>query len=607
MCSPAAVDEASMDVRRLAAQCSIGIWLSIALPATPAAAVVLVPADPAPAPGAQCASGARDVIASVQDTGRTSSPLQQSLGTLALRTASGGRRRVGLTAECPSVAASADGTAIVGFSVLRRRREGLHPRLTIRRPGTGFSAPIVPAAVDPRASGSHVVVPQVAAADGGWVAAAWIEATDHDRANQNRVAAVVVAPDGSLRTATFDVGSRNVYGQGVQISPPVVGIDAAGVATVAWTRYRVATDRRGDHVSEQTVRMARTTPGATTWLPAEDLAAGGDDPRSEQADEKPPNPRVGIAVAGGRVAIAWTTPTQVWIAEGQGSERPLPAPVADIAAASGPAVALGNGGAAVVSFLAPVGPPDEREARVLAIDRASPGTWSVPHPLWAPPAREDRYESDPQSPLAVALADDGKAVVTWMAFSIEGSQAMAATGRAGGPWTSARFVSAATRSLDFPPAAMVDAAGHPVALWAEIAPGARGRLQADRAIDDAAAPPDRVPPAVSFTTPRRMPLTRSGLVRPRALVTCSEACDVRLQLFASPNGGEIQTAVRSLAAGRRTPISLPLDKRHSEIIRNPNSIEPDRLEVLVTDRAGNVTRRSRHFTVKRGRAPKLDV
>jgi hypothetical protein len=597
-----------MDLRRLSARCSIGIWLSILLPAAPAKAVVLVPADPAPAPGALCASGARDVIASVQDSHRTTSPWRQRFGVLTLRTASGGRRRVGLTAGCPSVAASADGTAIVGFSVLRRRREGLHPRLTIRRPGAGFSAPFVPAAVDPRASVSRVVVPRVAAAHGGWVAAAWMEGIDVDRADQSRVGAVVVAPDGSLRTATFDVSNRDQYGRGVQISPPVVGIDAAGVATVAWTRYRVATDRYRVHVSEQAVRMARTTPGATAWLPAENLAAGGDDPLAEQADEEPTNPRVGIAVAaGGRVAIAWTTPTQVWVAEGQGSERPLPAPVADIPAAGSPAVALGNGGAAVVSFLASTGPPDEREARVLAIDRASPGTWSAPHSLWAPPARDDRYESDPESPLAVALADDGKAVVTWTASSVEESQAMAATGRAGGPWTSARFVSAATRRLAFPPAAMVDAADHPVALWAELAPEARGRLQADRAIDDdAAAPPDRVPPAVAFTTPRRMPLTRSGLVRSRALVTCSEACDVRFRVRVTPDG-ELQAAVRSLPAGRRTPITLPLDKRVSEILRNPYDGGPDRLEVLVTDRAGNVTRRSRHVMVKRGRSPKLDV
>jgi hypothetical protein len=161
----------------------------------------------------------------------------------------------------------------------------------------------------------------------------------------------------------------------------------------------------------------------------------------------------------------------------------------------------------------------------------------------------------------------------------------AAAGVAGGAWSPAAGLSSPARGA-VAPSLTLDATGAPWLLWTETANGF-SPLPARGARLVAGAPAlDRTPPGLVTSLPGRARLVR-GLVRIRVPVTCAEACDARLSLVW--HGVELGATVRALPAGRRGLLTTRLYVPKRTL----------RVQVLVADRAGNSTSRSRVLRVSR--------
>jgi hypothetical protein len=235
----------------------------------------LVPADPLPpsAAGAiTCVAAAGDAVAYL----RRNVPQLDAAGqrlTLA---------PPGVDQACPTVAVAADGTAVAGFLAIPGDILSSSPRIVVRRPGGAFGPALgVGAPRNPAA----LAAPAVAAAPGGWLAAAWVQDAD-----QAQLVAAVVAPDGSVRTSVLDTGPLFETGY----TSPRIGIDSTGAALVAFPQVNPADDRD--------IAVLAVDRSAGTWSVARRLAA----PKHDEADADVDNLPLATALApDGRALVAW--------------------------------------------------------------------------------------------------------------------------------------------------------------------------------------------------------------------------------------------------------------------------------------------------------------
>jgi hypothetical protein len=472
-----------------------------------ALAAALVAADPPQTGAPSGVAAAGDVIAFAHD---------QRIEAFA------GARRVNIAGRDPAVAAASDGTAIVAS----RRGSSLIAR--IRRPGAGFARTIrLGAAREYR----------VAAAPGGWVAAAWLSPA------ARRVEAAVVDPAGKVRHELLE------RGKDLRLSAPRVGIDQQGGAAVAWT-FAGRKARR--------VTLVRTIAGRS-WTRAD-----GERVLEEATD-------VGLAVApGGHALLAWATPRGVRVSLDYGDPQTLAA----VRDAGSPAVSLAEDGSAVVAYATGMD--------IVAVDRAQAGPWSAPHKITGADPPSPGSENGDDVVIATTLAADGRALAGWAPGAI-------ASGVAGGAWSPAQTVSSPVRLAPDPPLLALDASGTPFALWLEITQSTlAGRIHGV-SLASVAPLPDTKPPTLTTRLPDSVAVSRNGAFSFSIPVACDEACDVRVNVYnASGRGAGYDLRELSLPAGGQATVRLspsPYDERAEVKRQRPKRV---RILVEVADRAGNL-------------------
>ncbi len=416
------------------------------------------------------------------------------------------------------MAAAADGTAAIAAG----------GRLWLRRGGR-FATPVK----------LGYGVADLAVAPGGWVAAVG--------GSEDELLATVVRPDGTAQTTRLGRNTDETF-----LQAPHVGIDAAGAATIAWTRNRI-TEANSVHVVRLEGCVAK---------PLRDVANAND---------------VDVAVTpGGRTLLAWATYEGLMVSsDGAPAEHPGPETLAGY-----PRAVIADDGSAVIAYVASDG--------VLTLDRAPGGPW-VSHRLLKTGRTLDGIDEIPYDlpSLVATLAPDGRAAVAWPGV-------MAAAGQAGGAWGAPVRQSAVTRQADEPSLSLAST-GEPRLLWVETADYMPPRLRGARLAADAV--PDTVAPALTTTLPSRTPRTKTALVTLRVPVTCSEACDASVRLL-DRRGTPFAETVRELVAGKRTTFAVRLDRLGALGMLASQRARHPRIEVVVTDRAGNVARMSRTVTFR---------
>ncbi len=502
----------------------LAIALALLL-AAPASADVLVPADPVQTQDAIGVSAAGDVLAFARPGGVT---------------AFAGGQRIAIAGVGPGVAAAPDGTA--ALAALSKRWTLL---ARIRRPGHGFAQPV--------RLGGPAGIYALAAAPGGWAAFAW------QRRDGHGIEAAVVDPAGAVRRAQLDH-------DGGRFSAPVVGIDAAGRATIAWTRYR-----RGER---QHVRVAH---GGLGWTRGREVGRGARAPTDPQWSQ------AGLAVTpAGHSLLAWAAPGGVRVSLDGAAPRTL----AGARSPGPPSASLAEDGSAVVAYSA--------SSQVFAVDRAQAGPWSEPHRLSGDPAHPPEGppltgpNASARNVVTATLGADGRALVAW---ATDG--AAVATGWAGGAWTPAANVASPLRLVDWPPQVALDQTGGPFILWTEYEQSTLiDRIHGARLVPEAQAPPpDTKAPTLTTRLPESVEVAKSGAFAFSVPVACDEACDVRVDVAdpdARPNWPGYDLRELSLPAGGQATVRLspsPYDERSFV-----KQARPTRLRIVVeaADRAGNV-------------------
>ncbi|HEY6892481.1 MAG TPA: hypothetical protein VI300_32045 [Solirubrobacter sp.] len=452
---------------------------------------------------------------------------------LRLSVGGGGWRELPALRGCPVIAAAADGTlALASVSEDGADRVSNGGSLVVRGPGGAFGAPI---ALGGDTTSEGLVV---AVAPGGWVAVAWVE-------RDVGLRVLVRRPDGTeVRTLLEPVADV------LNVSDTQVGIDASGDVTVVWSRF----DRQG-----MRLRVARGVAGA----------APGAGPDLAGSTEGFGDLALAVAPAGGSL-VAWTDAVGVHaVLDGQPPQLVAPS-VSAIRVAAG----LADDGKALLVYMA-------GGSEIVAVERVA-GAWLSPRVI--APGRADDLGAGPnateemQLDLQVVLAPDGRAAVAWSAVP---RQILGVVGGVGGAWGAARRLSSATRAAY---AMNLTQDAVPRALWVEAGLGARGATPAPAPLDVSA-------PAVTARLPSRAGPTDDGNIVVTARVRCSEACDARL---AFPGGEEDRGNVsRALAAGRTGTLRLRAsDALQYALVVTRGTRRNLRLALLVTDRAGNLVRRS---------------
>lgn len=495
-----------------------------------ARADVFVPDDP-PTHKVGCVTVAEGLVAVGREVGDNRTIVDVSEGGGPWRRFA----RVGIALSCPSLAAAADGTALLGV-------EG---RMFWRRPGGNFQE---------LSPGRDVELEAVAAAPGGW--AATIGYRVNARGNGIELVATIVAPDGASWSAVVERGraTRRAY---QDFLAPRVAIDAQGRATAVWTRWSSGSGRSD-------LRTASSV-DVRSWTQASTLATSR---KSSSLDYG----QVDVAVApGGRTLLAWAAGRGVHASvDGGPAER-----LTTTRSAGSPAASIADDGAAVVAY-------SDRRWRVLANRRGPDGVWSEPRELAGAdegPLGYNEGGGPQQTELESAIAPDGRAVVAWTGYEGVGTRVLASSAAAGGAWTPPAQLSLPTRDGDST-VLWIGADGDPRALWLESQPPRSYVLRGARLIADAGSA-DAAAPVVTARLPARA-RRRDFSVS----LSCSEACDVRLSLRTS--GSELAARVRELAAGETATLR----------VRAPGFGRRARLELLVSDRAGNVTRLARRVTYR---------
>jgi hypothetical protein len=518
----------------------------LALSAAEAQADVFVPSEPFPPPKVDtwadvCAQSAGDVAY----TGK-----RRQGGRWSIRVREGGAvwRELGLLIACPELQVAADGTAALTAGDIGTGQ------LFVRPPGGTFGAPN-------RLDGP----PTAAVAPGGWVAAAWV--TDRDARHDHTFAlkTLVRAPSGAT---TRQVAERARFTEAnlVSLSQPMLSLTPAGAATMVWTRSNLLSE------APSTPRIGRATAGGA-WTVA-NLPWGAEPIFADQVAQLAASPN-------GHTLVTWIN--------SDGVQAMLDTePYGTIAYASEPNGArpvVTDSGDALVTFGA-------RDGQVFAVEHPAGGGWLPAHQVSGSLAD---LGLEGTSALGT-IAPDGRAVVAWEAGSvIRHGSLVAAAGRVGGPWSAPVELSSPVRELggwSFRPGP----ASEPGLEWTEgngdIA-GTTIQRSARLVADAEAPPPDRTAPVVSTRLRSRLPRTTTGELRLRVPVRCSEACVARVDF----NGSVV---VRDLAAGER--FSFAMGVFGSALLARPG-LRRLPLEVLVADRAGNLTRRSQTVRVRVARRP----
>jgi hypothetical protein len=197
------------------------------------------------------------------------------------------------------------------------------------------------------------------------------------------------------------------------------------------------------------------------------------------------------------------------------------------------------------------------------------------------------------SRLAAALAPDGRAVIAWTSPGDAGGKVVALSGRVSGTWSAPTRLSAITRDATSPSLAL-DAAGAPRLVWVEAvrSTSLAGRVRGAR-LAAASGPVDAVAPRITARMPRRTPATGTGRAVFRIPLRCSEACDVRVRVLDRRTRLEVAAIARALPAGRRWIAHVRVPRESANSVLLSKRARRPRLELLVTDRAGNVARTAR--------------
>ena len=343
---------------------------------------------------------------------------------------------------------------------------------------------------------------------------------------------MVLGPGGATGEHVLDDGRG-----ADRLSAPAVGIDASGTATAAWTRW--------DDGAPQRIRTARSAPAGAAWTLGPDLPAGARGLFTFTGS------LVDVAVSpAGRTLLAWVTGDGIRASLDGEPDRV----VGSAPRESAPVAAIGDDGSALVAFAG-------SGSRVLVAERPAGGGW-LPQRELARGALGPAEGSEP--------TDDGvREVSLRAAFAPSGAAAVAWEGIAFGSTTPARGVGTAGRRLEprghavlagAPDVPMVAGpgssrvGGEHARLLAAPAP-ARRAARAGGAGRRGAARRDR---AVAAAGPGH----RTGRVRVRVPVRCSEACDVRLML-ASPvvdYMAPFAETVRALPAGGSATLRVGTDE-----------------------------------------------
>jgi hypothetical protein len=381
--------------------------------------------------------------------------------------------------------------------------------------------------------GSGLQPADVAAAPGGWVAVI--------SERRRELIMSTIAPDGAITSRQLDHGDRTFLS-------PRIDIDAHGVATAVWTRWN----------SISGLYSLRTSGGpvGTGTDPVYDFPSRG------QID-------VAVSPSGHRL-LAWADGRGVHASIDGGPARRL----AVGRNAGSPTAAIADDGAAVVGYVG-------RRGSVFVIDRTASADWSSPRTL----SRRSLYPSDGPVELETrsVIGADGRATVAWRAAGDVRWRVFAATGIAGGAWGPAAGLSQITRDAD------EFALGPAGVVWTESSPERSDeRLRGARLASTAA---DLTAPVVTARLPRRTRRTTTGRVTLRVPVRCSEVCDVRLRLLDRRDHVELAGVTRRVAGRVTMRLRVP-SWAASDILITRRKRTP-RLELLVTDRAGNVVHRSR--------------
>jgi hypothetical protein len=462
-------------------------------------------------------------------------PLSRRSGATDLLTATAGgttsvaRVISAVTIDCAATA-TAGGAAVVAVPVVRPRgSRDDEVRAVVRDAGGAFGAQAHLGDID-------LTRPAVTAAvsPGGQAVVAWAQRRGSATSAKARFRIVAArrAPGGDFgpfeRLTTWRGGGA--FG-GVQVT---AAIDAAGVATVAWTRPTV----QGGRVDPGafSVESATGAPGAR--FTGQRIASGALNAAT-----------VALAVApGGWALLAYGSSTGVHAFERAPGASRFSAAFSGGPAGGGPAeqhspaVAIGDSGGGLVAWRAGIEP---KTAGVAATTRAAAGAFAPPRtlaaevdtdaqPSIAPALFGSLPPVDPgNATLRAALATDGRALLAWTAKrpSFGGTLTpRVAAGSLGSGFGPPAHVGSPVRDVNgVAPLFLAD--GTAALAWTdnvggafpEDVPGGTGRLHL--ATESAAALPEPELPRIRIRAARTQRLRPSGPVR--LSVSCDRACDLR--------------------------------------------------------------------------------
>lgn len=423
--------------------------------------------------------------------------------------------------ECPAAASQPSGAGVLA-ALLEGERTSV--RVSLREPGSAtWSTPVTLAGAHPLSP------PVVAVSEHGDAVIAWI---DLKLSGEREISSNVMV---SRRPAggTFGAPQRLESEKRSSVADVFAGVSASGEAIVAWTS-RAASSGTSDSDASRSL-FAAIAPAAVPFGAPARVGTG-----TNAALAVAPDGRALLAAAGeNEVRVAERAP-------GQGFAAPVHAGDAPDLIGVFPAVALRPDGGAVVAW------QGFAEQAVSAVTRTGPGAFGGPlvlaHPqlLGGDPitsallriflvtvggATTGASQLDPAgADLRVALAPDGRAVVTWgglrtrSGISTWVAARMAAFPLAGGH-LDAQVLGGPLRNAGSI-APVIVAGGAPAVAWTDNAAGFTGRTGRLRiALEGVAIAPDPPAPKIAVGRPDRTVL---GVDDPLELpVRCEGPCELR--------------------------------------------------------------------------------
>lgn len=441
----------------------------------------------------------------------------------------GERARLGRLAQCAAVA-EAGGAAVVAAPVRTGGRYAV--RAAVRDAGGAFGAPV---RLSGPARAQHVAA---AVSPAGHAAVAWVE----HRRKRSRVTVARRLPGLAFRAPEPLTGWwRSDFEEG----RPVVGIDAAGTTTVAWSQPVAGFRERP--------AIAVAAPGAAFVSQRLDSSStiGGSRPALAVAPDG--WSILAYSLDGFGIAVYERAPMAAAFARVQRSSR-----TDAYDSTHDPAVAVGDGGAAVVAWRTELGDPGQG---IAALTRTPGGAFGRPETVEDAPRRRSfgssfsvllgvgspPYDNDARR-LRAALGPGGQVLLAWTGGRPGGtSRARAATGALGGPFAAPQTLLSRVRHADAPaPLFLPD--GRAAVAWIDNA-GRDGRLHL--AVEGAPGPVSQAP-RLRVRGPRTQRLFRADPLH--VSIACDRPCDVQAGVRGAqrvsvtlPGGGRRTLALRRIA------------------------------------------------------------